>query len=286
MARLEAEFYHYLTDPEPVIADLRNQADRPDLFTFTQSIADTEPRHSYRMEWDNLAVIPVTTYENWWEKQIISLGRNRAKQAAKKGVVLRETAFSDELVRGIWKIYNETPIRQGKRFPHYGDDYETVYREEATFLDDAIFIGAFLGEELIGFVKLVMDEARTQAGTMNILAMVRHRDTAPNNALIAQSVRSCADRGLANLFYWRFAHGKSEGGSLSDFKVRNGFKRVDMPRYWVPLTPWGEIALRLGLHHRLVDRIPEPLGQRLRELRSRWYNRTNRRGKESAQVSP
>jgi len=259
--------------------------DRPDAFTFMQGLEDTTPRYKYRMEWDNLAVVPVTTFENWWEKQIQSLGRNRAKQAGKRGVVLREVPFSDELVRAIWAIYNETPVRQGRRFPHYGKDYETVYQEEATFLDGAVFVGAYLGEELIGFVKLVMDEHRVQAGMMNILSMIKHRDKAPNNALVAECVRALAKRGVPNLVYFRFVHGKRERDSVSDFKARCGFKRVDVPRYYVPLTPWGRTALQLGLHHRFVDRLPEALGEKLRELRSRWYNRKNQSEKASAQVS-
>src|SRR5581483_2826822 len=186
---LEGEMYQYLSDPEAAIAALRAMPDRPDVFTFTQNLVDRTPHYPYRMEWDNLAVLPVTTYQNWWDKQINSLAKNRARQAGKRGVELRETPFDKELVRGIWKIYNETPMRQGRRFPHYGEDYETVYREEATFLEDSVFLGAYLGEELIGFVKLVMDQERTQAGMMNILAMIRHRDTAPNNALIAQAVK-------------------------------------------------------------------------------------------------
>lgn len=273
IASLEGELYQYLSDPEATIAALRAMPDRPDLFTFTQNLVDRTPRYRYRMEWDNLAVIPVTTYQNWWDKQINSLAKNRARQAGKRGVVLREVPFDEELVRGIWKIYNETPMRQGRKFPHYGKDYETVYREEATFLDDSVFLGAYLGEELIGFVKLVMDQKRTQGAMMNILAMIRYRDTAPNNALIAQAVKSCADRGIPKLVYWRFAHGKRERDSVSDFKTRNGFKRVDFPRYYVPLTAWGNAALRMGLHHRFVDRLPESLGERLRTLRGRWNAR-------------
>ena len=104
--------------------------------------------------------------------------------------------FSEALVRGIREIYNETKVRQGAPNTHYGKDFATVYREEATFLESSIFIGAFLGEELIGFAKLVHDETRTQAGLLNIVSMVRHRDKAPTNALIVQAVRSCAERGI------------------------------------------------------------------------------------------
>ena len=78
---------------------------------------------------------------------------------------LREVPFDDVLVKGIWEIYNETPVRQGREFPHYGKDLETVHREEATFLDRSVFIGAFLQERLIGFVKLVADETRDSGGS-------------------------------------------------------------------------------------------------------------------------
>src|SRR5439155_6343426 len=113
-------------------------------------------------------------------------------RAEKKGVSVLEAPFDDALVQGISAIYNECPVRQGRPFRHYGKDIETVRKEEATFLDRSIFIGAFLGDRLIGFVKLVTDESRTQAGLMNIVSMVQHRDKAPTNALITQAIRSCA----------------------------------------------------------------------------------------------
>jgi hypothetical protein len=51
----------------------------------------------------------------------------------------------------------------------------------------------------------------------------------------------------------------------------NGFQRVELPRYYVPITNLGRVALRLGLHHRLIDRIPESVAAKLRELRKAWY---------------
>lgn len=199
--------------------------------------------------------------------------RNKAKQAEKKGVVVREVPFDEELVRGIWEIYNEAPMRQGRRFQHYGKDLDTVRREEATYLDSSIFIGAYRGEELIGFIKLVADEVRAQAGLMNVISKIRHRDRAPTNALVAQAVRSCADRGIPYMVYSNFDYGKKQRDSVSDFKERNGFRRIDVPRYYVPLTAFGRMALRVGLHHRLVDHFPESLAGKVRQLRNNWYNR-------------
>ena len=140
--------------------------------------------------------------------------------------------------------------------------------------DSSIFIGdPFKPEDkLIGFVKLTYDETRTQAGLMQILSMVKHRDKAPTNALIAQAVRSCADRGISYLVYSRFTYGNKERDTLSDFKERNGFRRIDIPRYYVPLTPVGRVAFRFGLHHKgLVDHLPGPVITKLRDLRNAWY---------------
>jgi hypothetical protein len=272
-ARLEGEKYEFLEDPATMIDRLRKCGSRVDLFTFMQRLPDTSPKYSYAMEWDNFAAVPVTTFEHWWTKQIGFKARNKAKQAGKGGVVVREVPFDDDLVRGIQGIYNESPMRQGVPNKHYGMSFEAVFRAESTFLDSSVFIGAFLGDVLIGFVKMVHDETRTQAGLMKIVSMVSHRDKAPTNALVAQAIRSCAERGISYLVYSNFAYGKKEHSSLSDFKERNAFQRIDVPRYYVPLTKAGEIAFRLGLHHRLVDRIPEPVGEKLREIRAAWYKR-------------
>jgi hypothetical protein len=273
IARLDADLYHFLSDPEPMINRLRGSRDRIDIFTFMQELPSTEPKYKYPMEWDNLAVLPISTFDNWWNNQIGFKARNKAKQAEKKGIVIREVPFDENLVRGIWKIYNECPVRQGRRFQHFGKDYETVYKAEATYLDYATFIGAFKGEELIGFTKFVVDERGVQAGLMNIVSMIQHRDKAPTNALVAQTVRSCANRGLSYLVYANFSYGNKQQDGLSDFKERNGFQQVDIPRYYVPMTAFGWLALRTGFHHRLLDRLPESITGRFREIRNRWNNR-------------
>lgn len=273
IARLDAEKYLFLDDPASVIDELRASKERIDLFTFIQRLPETAPKYPYPMELDNFAALPISTFDNWWNKQIGFKARNKAKQAEKKGVILREVPFDDNLVRGIWAIYNECPIRQGRRFPHYGKDVETVRKEEATYLDHSTFIGAFLDERLIGFVKLVADESGTQAGLMNVVSLVQQRDKAPTNALIAHAVRACASRGISYLVYSNFAYGKKVSDSLSDFKERNAFQRIDVPRYYVPITAMGKAAFALGLHRRLADHIPESIAAKLRHLRSAWYSR-------------
>jgi len=274
IARLEGDRYEYLDDPVAAVEQLRaSGGQRIDIFTFLQKLSEPTPKYAYRMEWDNLAAISVSTYDHWWNKQINGKTRNMVRKAEKKGVVVREIPFDDALVTGIWRIYNETPMRQGKPFAHFGKDVDTIRRMKATFLDRSIFIGTFVDETLVGFAKLVTDEHREQAALMHIVSMVEHRDKSPTNALIAQAVRSCADRQIPFLVYSHFAYGNKERDSLSDFKEYNGFQRVDLPRYYVPLTATGRAALALGLHHPLVEHVPESLLVKLRQMRTNWYNR-------------
>jgi len=273
IARLAAERYEFLDDPPEFIAALRECGARIDLFTFTRGLSQIVPKHDYPMETDNVAALPVSTFDDWWTKQINNKTRNIVRRAEKKGVVVREVAFDDALVRGIWSVYNDSPVRQGKAFWHYGKDLETVRRENGTFLDRSVFFGAFLRGQLIGFAKLVSDEHHQQAALMQVVSMIRHRDSAPTNTLIAQAVRSCADRAIPYLVYAKFAYGKRERDSLTEFKQHNGFRRVDVPRYYVPLTLAGRFGLRCGLHRPLAERLPETVLRRLRDISRRW--RTN-----------
>jgi hypothetical protein len=280
IARLDADKYEFLSDPATVVDGLRTCGERIDLFTFLERLPDdlqeraaSTPIFNYPAECDNLAVLPVTSFDNWWTKQISAEARNRARQAPKKGVVIREVPFDDVLVQGICEIYNESPVRQGRSFPHYGKDISTVRNEAATYLNRSIFIGAFLGDKLIGFVKLVTDEGKSQANLMNILSLIQHRDKAPTNALIAQAVRACAGRSIPFLLYQSFSYGKKRPDGTSRFKEVNGFKRINLPRYYVPLTVLGKAAFRVGLHHKFVDQLPESVGARLRDIQNAWYNR-------------
>lgn len=266
-----AEGYESADDPEALVEALKKLSPRVDLFTFVQNLSEPLPKYnSYVMEWENLAALPISTFDNWYTKQIKPAARNKVRKAEKSGVTVREVPFDDELIRGISTINNETPIRQGRRFWHYGDDLETVCRKNGTFLDRSVFLGVFFDETLIGYAKLVSDEAEGQAGLMQITSMIRHRDKAPNNMLVAQAVRSCAERGIPYLWYANFSYGKKLRDSLSDFKEFNGFRRVDLPRYYIPLTVAGRFALHLHLHHGLKERVPSPLLDNARKLRNLW----------------
>jgi hypothetical protein len=272
-AFLDGEGYQFLRNPETALRAVRRSDVRADLFTFIQRLSEPEPKYAYTMELDNMAALPVSTFDDWMAHQVNNKVRNMVRKAGKNGVAVRETEYDDAFVKGIHSIYNECPVRQGKRFWHYGKGLEFVRRMNGTFMDRSIFIGAFLQDNLIGFAKLVADEEWHQAGLMQIISMVQHRDKAPTNALIAQAVRSCAERRISHLWYANFSYGRKQHDSLAEFKKHNGFQKIDVPRYYVPLTMAGRLALSLGLHHGMIEWVPEPLGATYRRIRSLWHRK-------------
>ena len=110
IARLAAERYEFLEDPEAGVQALRDCGTRIDIFTFIQKLSNTSPAHCYPMEWDNLAALPVSSFDHWLKRQISPSARNKVRRAEAKGVVVREVAFDDALVQGISAIYDECQI--------------------------------------------------------------------------------------------------------------------------------------------------------------------------------
>ena len=265
IARLEQEWCEDVKDPEILINTLRKTAGGPDILTFSQRLPDLEPKYAYRMELDSMAALPIKSYSFWWEKQIERQARNKVRKAQKKGIVVRLTDFDDKLVRGMTSIFNETPIRQGRRFLHYGKDFETIKREFSRFLFREEIFGAYLAEELVGFIFLA--DAGKYAFLGQIISKIAYRDLAPNNALLAKAVERCAERGFPYLVYALWLD-----DSLGDFKRSNGFQRFDVPRYFVPLTPIGKLALKVGLHRGWREAVPEQIGKPLKKLRKHWYH--------------
>jgi hypothetical protein len=265
ITRLEDEWYDDVDDPSAVIRALQGKPNcRPDIFTFWQRVPDFEPRYTYHREWEEIAVLPVTSYEHWWNHQIKSRIRNLVRKSEKEGVIVREVSFDDDFVRGITTIFNEVPVRQGRRFWHYGKDFETVKREFSRYLFREHLIGAYYQDELIGFIML--GNAGKFGVTGQILSMVKHRDKAPNNALIAKAVEVCERLRLGYLVYLFWGE-----ESFAEFKRRCGFEKILIPRYYVPLTLKGRLALKCGAHHGWRGMLPARLRKTLKQLRRKWY---------------
>jgi hypothetical protein len=262
-ARVRDEPYECLYESERFVANLRREQNRPDLLSFMQPVGDQHPHHPFYYEWEGLAVLRITTYDDWWKRKIRTHTRNHIRKALKKGVELRLVPFDDTLTRGVKAIYDECPLRQGKPFWHYRKDFETIKAGLATYLDRSDFIGAFWEGELIGFIKMTSQDGT--AGLMHIISMISHRDKAPTDALMMKAVELCSRKKISCLHY-----GLWSSGGFGKFKENHSFERHDVPRYFVPLTVKGELALKLGLHRRLVDRLPPGLRERLVAVRNNW----------------
>lgn len=259
-----------IENPESFISELK-QLHLADIFTFDQKLPHTEPQFPYYWEKDNLAVLRIESFESWWNVQIGNDARRMVRKAQKQGVVAKVVPLTDELVAGIKDIYDEVPIRQGKPFWHYRKDFQTVKAENSTYPDKSAFIGAYHKDELIGFDKLFYNGDR--AAQIQLVSKMRDRDKAPTNALIARAVEYCAQNGIVYLVYGKFSYGNRSHDSLQDFKKRNGFQKVELPRYYIPLTWKGKLALQCKLHKGLLEVLPGSVIDTLSAVRTHFYSR-------------
>ena len=263
-ARLAAEYYVWLDSPLDYIAELKASGLKADLFTFLQSIDKSTPQFDFHCEKESLAMLPITTFENWWKNQINDKTRNMIRKAQKSQVEIKVVEFSDSLIQGIQSIYDESPLRQGRPFLHYRKSLESLRNAHITFADRSQFIGAYYQNELIGFIKLVHDNGLSHL--MQIISKISHRNKAPTNALIAKAVEICAQAHIPLLHY-----GVWSSRTLGDFKIHHAFKPFEVLRYYVPLNVRGEICLKLHLHHKAADYLPDRLIDQLVRFRTAWY---------------
>lgn len=263
-----------LPDPLAVIDRLKTRnPSRIDIFTFGQRMPETVPKYPFPMEWQGIAALDYKDHKYWFEKILDDKTRNMIRKAGKKGVEMRRVDFDDDLVKGIVEIYNETPVRQGRPFRHYGKPFEDVKKANATHLERSVFVGAYFGPELIGFLKLVYGDRTGRAE--QIISKIEHRDKAPTNALLNEAVKLCEARSVPYLIYGIWPAKES----FAHFKKNNGFKEYRLPRYFVPLSAKGKIGLGLGLHREMRERAPRFILTGLRSLRERWYDITHKPGR-------
>ena len=265
-ARLRSEYYVSLEDPSALVQAAARARIRADILTFIQSVEDRVPRYPFYHEPQALAVLPISTYKHWFENQLFFKPRNKLRKALKSGIEIRLEGFSERLAQGIKAVYDETPIRQGKRNYHYHKNLDVVSKEHSTFLDRSQFITVYYADELIGFAKVTFLERH--AIFMNIVSKISHRDKAVGNALVSKAVEICAERQVTSLTYGVWGSGGTPG--LVDFKLANGFECVEVPRYYVPLSVLGKLALGTGLHRGIAHAMPTWAIERAAALRKRW----------------
>lgn len=268
----EAWMPHELKHPEHIIQALERSGGgglNADIFTFAQKLPSTTPKYRYPMEWDSVAAIRLTSFADWWTRQLPQSTRKNARRAEKRGVVTKIRPFDDELIRELQELNNDSPLRQGVPFAHYGKTFDQVRKDYSSFTDRSDFICAYVGRELVGCLKIVYGE--TTGAILQLLVKRRHDDKRPATALIVAALECCERKHLAFVTYDRYRYGNQEHTSLMEFKRRTGFEEIMVPRYFVPLTFKGRIGMKLKLHRDLVSILPRPAIAFGRRARTQWY---------------
>jgi hypothetical protein len=243
-------------DPALCVRTLKNQEPdglSADIFTFAQKISATSPKYAYPVEWDSVAAVPITTFTNWWEG-LPQETRKNVRRSRKRGVVVQVRKLDASLLQDLVDLNNDSPLRQGKVFTHYGKTRDQVTKDQVDFLDRSDYICAYTDQELIGIVKLVY--RGDVASILTFLPKARHNDKRPANALIAKVVELCEEKGMSYLTYGMFNYGNKRDTPLREFKIRNGFNEVLVPRFYVPLSLKGTVSVRLKLHRGLLGLMP------------------------------
>jgi hypothetical protein len=260
-----------VADPISFIARLKTSGLKADVFTFAQKLPETSPKYDYHYEWENVAAIPTHDFQDWWENRLPQETRKNVRKSTKRNVVVKQTEFDDALIAGLKRIYDEAPVRQGRRFWHYGKGLNAIRKENSSYLNRSELIGAYWQDELIGFLKMVyVDKA---ANVMQIVCKLAHVDKKPMNALIAKAVEICARKGIAYFVYGRYVYGNNTSGHLTEFKRRNGFEQILLPRYYIPLNFKGRLMLKLGFHHGLRYFLPTRIESFLLKMRSAYHEK-------------
>ncbi len=271
IARDFREYYKNILPTDSFLSKLKLRD--IDVFTFIERrwcCPIPDPPESWVKTEDNVGLLEIKDYESWWSA-IGKKTRNMVRKAEKDGVHVSVAPQNDRLAEGIWKIYHETPIRQGRAFPHYGESLETItanmYAEK-----NSTFISAYIDDELAGFIQILHGD--NLAVLSNILSMQKYWDKSVNNALLAKAVEVCVAKGERWMMYGRIGNHPS----LDKFKENNGFSKYPITRYYIPLTSKGKYAIRLGLHRELKDALPDSIKYPLLPAVN-WVSRTKAKAK-------
>ena len=84
VASIKDELYEDVSDPEFLVKTLRELKPRPDIFTFWQRLPEIAPQYDYFLEWESIAVLPIESYDHWFQNQISKDTRKLVRRAEKK----------------------------------------------------------------------------------------------------------------------------------------------------------------------------------------------------------
>jgi len=262
-----------IEDPEIYLAALRSDKGRvlkADIFTFSQKIPDVQLKYFYPSELESVAAISIVSFKDWWEA-LPQESRKNVRRSQKRGVVIHAKELDSTVVEGIRSVNDDSPMRQGVQNAYYGLSSEDTWKRYGEFNGRCDFICAYAGEEMIGFLHLVY--RKNIAAILNLTVKPSQFDKRPANALVAKAVEICAARSISHITYGLYNYGNKRDSSLREFKIRNGFEEILVPRYFVPLTVWGKLCMKGNLHRGLIGILPPSLISVGLRARTMWYKR-------------
>jgi hypothetical protein len=261
-----------LENPDVYLEKLKGDKGRAlkaDIFTFTQKVPATRPKYSYPVEWESIAAIHMVGFNNWWER-LPQESRKNVRRAQKRGVDVRISEFDDKLIEGIRGVNDDSPMRQGTVNAYYGKSFDETKERYGEFVGRCDFVCAYFGEELIGFLHLI--HRGDVSSILNLTSKPSHFDKRPSNALMAKAAEICDSRGIAYITYGLYNYGNKTDSPLRQFKIRNGFEEILVPRFYVPLTAWGKFCMKVKLHRGLIGVLPHSVITFGVNARTKWYN--------------
>ena len=240
-ARDRREYIRSVTLTSSLISKLIAQ--KVDVFTFVErswcSTIQFPPKSWAKAE-QSVVLLNLHSYDEWF-KAIGRKSRNMIRKAEKSGVRVSVAEPNEKFSEGIWKIYNNTPIKQNRRNWYFGMTLKEV-EEELSSSANCTFIGAYFKDELIGFTSLIY--GNNVVVVDRLASLQEHWDKAVNNALIAKTIEICAANDSKWVVYGAWKQMRQHG-SLVDFAFHNGFRSFKATRYFVPLTRKGQIAIKM-----------------------------------------
>lgn len=212
-------------------------------------------------ETETVGLLSMTSYEDWL-RSIGKKARQDVCRSERRGIDVTNVRVDDRFLRDALAIYNETPVRQGRRYTGYG---ETLQRLKEKFRDSksARILGAYHGAQLIGLLWMMPGDHVAQIGSF--VHLISERDKLPAKALIAAAVRDCCEKGIRFLVY-PTAFGLQPG--IDSFRLRMKFVPFAVPRHYLPLTRRGYTALKLHVHKPIQHVLPKVLARAIGSIYS------------------
>jgi hypothetical protein len=254
-AKCSIEYIHDVDITGDLLIDLKERG--VDLFSFVQrSFLGFEQRYSFPVEDESISLLKIDSFDHWLRFQIRSYERNRIRRAERKGIVIKLAEINGNFIRNSQRIYNETPIRQGRRYTGYGLSLAAI-REKFSNLSKSEVLGAYYNSELVGLLWMVYGDR--VARIKSFVSLISHRDKSPNNALMAEAVKRCSEKSFRFIIYEKMGYLPS----LDSFKIHNGFRECLVPRYYVPLSRKGMLAIKLRVHKEVQYSLPPRISRAL-----------------------